>query len=103
MRAKMRARALALAFLSLRSLAAPEDTVTTSLGAVRGLLNPLAREFRALPYAAPPVGARRWAAPAPPAAWAPAVRDATADAPGCLQRCAEPPQACPAVVQEDCL
>ena len=32
--------------------------------------------FRGIPFAAPPVGERRWAAPQPPAAWD-GVRDAT--------------------------
>lgn len=66
-------------------------------------MNPIAREFRGVPYAAPPVGALRWAQTAPVAAWAPATLPATADAAGCMQHCHEPPHACPAVISEDCL
>lgn len=94
-------RAVAFAFLSLSR--ADESVVTTPLGAVRGVVNSRAREFRGLPYAAPPVGAGRWAPPGPVAAWAPAVRDATADGPGCVQACSEPAAACPQSVREDCL
>jgi carboxylesterase type B len=69
------------------------------LGTVRGVLNALAREFRALPYASPPA---RFAAPTAPLPWN-GVRDATADGPGCFQSCTEPAGVCPATVSEDCL
>jgi para-nitrobenzyl esterase len=41
--------------------------------------------FGGLPYAAPPVGNRRWAPPEPPAPWAPAKLDATHFGPDCWQ------------------
>lgn len=41
--------------------------------------------FGGLPYAAPPVGHRRWAPPEPPAPWAPAKLDATGYGPDCWQ------------------
>jgi carboxylesterase type B len=69
------------------------------LGVARGALNSLAREFRALPYAAPPV---RFAPPVAPSPWA-GVRDATRDGAGCMQACTEPAGVCPAAVSEDCL
>src|SRR5262245_5291824 len=51
--------------------------VTTQLGAVAGVLAPNGvRMFRGIPFAAPPVGALRWAAPQPAAPWRD-VRDAT--------------------------
>lgn len=41
--------------------------------------------FQGLPFAAPPVGPRRFLDPAPPPAWGPDVRDARADGPMCRQ------------------
>jgi para-nitrobenzyl esterase len=89
--------------LLVASSLADESIVNTPLGAVQGVLTPLAREFHGLPYASPPVGALRWAAPTPPAPWAPSLRPATADGPGCMQECLEPSAACPLSVGEDCL
>ena len=44
---------------------ADESIVDTPLGRVQGVLNPIARTFLGIPYAAPPVGAAgRWAPPA---------------------------------------
>lgn len=85
--------------------AADPAVVDTPLGPVRGVVGPSWRLFAGVPYAAPPTGARRWAPPAPVAAWGPGVLDATHDAPGCLQVCTddEPPHICPARVDEDCL
>lgn len=40
--------------------------------------------YSAIPYAAPPVGARRWRPPAPPGSWT-GVRDATTPSPPCPQ------------------
>ncbi|WP_210491841.1 carboxylesterase family protein [Patulibacter sp. SYSU D01012] len=54
--------------------------VTTSRGAVRGVVDDDVAIFRGIPYAAPPVGPLRFAAPAPVAAWD-GVRDATAYGP----------------------
>jgi carboxylesterase type B len=87
-----------------RARAAPagaSPTVTIpGLGTVQGVANGLAEEYRALPYAAPPA---RWAAPAPPAAWSPAVLDGTHDPAGCMQMCHEPVGVCPLTTSEDCL
>src|SRR5262245_39902587 len=54
----------------------PRTTVTTKLGKLEGELRPGIRVFRGIPFAAPPVGDLRWAAPQPPAPWQ-GVRDAT--------------------------
>jgi carboxylesterase type B len=70
---------------------------------VHGLVNPFAREFRAIPYASPPTGPLRWRSPVPVPAWAPSTIDATNDPPGCIQHCGEPPHACPLAVSENCL
>jgi para-nitrobenzyl esterase len=66
--------------------AAPPDAavVTTTGGAVRGVLGTDYREFRGIPYAAPPVGALRWRPPAPARPWS-GVRDATAPGSVCAQ------------------
>jgi para-nitrobenzyl esterase len=58
--------------------------VVTSNGAVRGVSTAGTDQFLGLPYAAPPVGARRWQAPQPAANWH-GVRDATKFAPHCSQ------------------
>lgn len=51
--------------------------VTTDKGAVQGARADGVDSFLGIPYAAPPVGARRWQPPAPAARWS-GVRDATA-------------------------
>ncbi|EDO47082.1 predicted protein, partial [Nematostella vectensis] len=63
--------------------------VQTLAGAVRGRLNPVVhglqvRQFRAIPYAQPPVGKLRFAAPLPAKPWS-GVRDATQHGPVCPQ------------------
>lgn len=61
--------------------------------------------FGGLPYAAPPVGPRRWAPPEPPAPWAPAKLDATQFGPDCWQL-SDPlmnPLADVSQMSEDCL
>lgn len=47
-------------------------------GPIQGILTSVSREFRGVPFAAPPVGTLRWAAPQAKSAWAPSVWDATA-------------------------
>jgi para-nitrobenzyl esterase len=53
-------------------------TVETAKGKLSGALSGNVAVFRGVPYAAPPLGALRWAPPAPHAGWA-GVRDATKD------------------------
>lgn len=61
--------------------ARPRPRVRTAYGVVEGRTGPGGiAAFRGIPYAAPPVGARRFAAPAPPEAWD-GVRDAGAYGP----------------------
>lgn len=59
-------------------------TIATSRGPVRGLAAPDCTSFRAIPFAAPPVGPLRWAPPVPPEPWT-AVRDATTPGPASWQ------------------
>ncbi|WP_214407531.1 carboxylesterase/lipase family protein, partial [Pseudonocardia lacus] len=60
--------------------------------------------FRGVPFAAPPVGERRWLAPQPPEPWD-GVREATAPGPRCAQgpAVADAPHATAASLTEDCL
>jgi para-nitrobenzyl esterase len=53
-------------------------------GTVRGEADADVIRFSGIPYAAPPVGDRRWTAPRPPRPWT-GVRDATIPAPICPQ------------------
>jgi para-nitrobenzyl esterase len=63
---------------------APGPVVVTARGAVQGVVGGGTRSFLGIPYAAAPVGRRRWAPPAPHASWV-GVRPATTFAPGCPQ------------------
>ena len=63
--------------------------VETMAGAVRGAVDQGVATFKGLRYAAPPVGERRFAAPAPVEAWD-GVRDALALGPSCPQPEARP-------------
>lgn len=58
--------------------------VRTSGGAVRGTVTSGHRTFDGIPYAAPPVGALRWASPQPRAKWT-GTRDATKAGSACPQ------------------
>ncbi len=58
--------------------------VTTQEGPVRGVVSPRGQAFLGIPFAAPPVGERRFAPPAPAAAWQ-QVRDARNIGPACPQ------------------
>jgi para-nitrobenzyl esterase len=71
---------------SLPASAADADApvVVTETGAVRGKVTAGVEGFFGIPYAAPPVGQRRWKPPARAADWQ-GVRDATKHAPHCAQ------------------
>lgn len=64
----------------------PDDpgVVRTAAGAVRGTVADDHRYFAGIPYAAPPVGGRRWQPPAPVAPWT-GFRDATRPGARCIQ------------------
>lgn len=78
--------------------------VAAPAGAVRGLREGNANVFRAIPYAMPPTGDRRWRPPEPMPAWQ-GVREAQTPGPACFQ----PPKAPglyytePPEMSEDCL
>ena len=85
--------------VALHGTAWAGPVVATQSGAVEGVINGAAAEWRGVPYAAPPVGEARWRPPAPAAPWS-GVRDATTFAPPCAQ----PDFDSEATVgQEDCL
>jgi len=56
--------------------ASESDRVTIDSGALEGVIEDGARVFKGIPYAAPPVGERRWRAPQPVVKWS-GVRKAT--------------------------
>jgi para-nitrobenzyl esterase len=76
---------VALAFLASPAAPAASDLVVkTRSGAVAGVLNGSVKEWRGIPYAAPPVGDLRWRPPAPVTPWS-GTRDATTFAQPCVQ------------------
>jgi para-nitrobenzyl esterase len=85
----MRARGISfvLAWLAAVPAARADDEavlVTTASGVVRGQDLGTRREWRGIPYAAPPVQDLRWKPTAPPIPWS-GVRDALDFGPHCLQ------------------
>lgn len=85
--------------------AAAQPEIATSGGTLRGTEQGATRIFKGIPYAAPPVGARRWQPPLPPQRW-PGTRDATEFGAACVQPPVpassiynDPPQS----TSEDCL
>jgi para-nitrobenzyl esterase len=83
----------------------PEVLVETRYGRLRGASQSGCHVFRGVPFAAPPVGPRRFRAPAEPAPWA-GIRDATSAAPMCPQPPPMPAESIPGdptEMSEDCL
>ena len=76
--------ALLLALSPASSAAPGGPVVQTTSGPVVGAVEDGIEVFRGIPYAAPPVGARRWLPPAQVEAWTQA-RDATEFGPSCPQ------------------
>jgi para-nitrobenzyl esterase len=62
----------------------PGPVTDPPAGAVRGVAIESVTAYRGIPYAQPPIGARRWRAPQPLPRWT-SVRDATAFGPVCMQ------------------
>jgi para-nitrobenzyl esterase len=82
---RWRAILLVAAALGLSGAAEPAPDVTVTGGTVVGMRSDDgALVFRGIPYAAPPLGERRWRAPAPVVPWQ-GPRAATGKAPACLQ------------------
>ncbi|WP_371649544.1 MULTISPECIES: carboxylesterase/lipase family protein [unclassified Streptomyces] len=106
-------RSLFVSFLALLCLAvavpagagagAPGDpaVVSTDAGRLRGVVTDRGRAFLGVPFAAPPVGERRWRPPQPVAAWT-GIRDAAHFADACAQQ-ARPVLGTTEVTNEDCL
>jgi len=80
--------ALLLGLIAQATIAAPaaaQTLVTIAQGALAGRVDQHGvRSFKGIPYAAPPVGDRRWTAPMPAAGWK-GVRDASRFGPNCIQ------------------
>lgn len=76
--------ALALCGAAHPLTAHAQTIVTIDDGTVQGQLGDGTREFLGIPYAAPPVGALRFAPPEPPVPWVTTL-DATAYPPACSQ------------------
>lgn len=80
--------AVVLSFLCLaiidRTHEADDALVTTKSGRVAGSRNAEVVSWKGLPYAAPPLGPRRWEAPDPPVAWR-GIRDGGRFGPICAQ------------------
>ncbi len=83
--------------------ATPPDQVRIDTGRLQGARADGVTAFKGIPFAAPPVGALRWRAPQPAAAWS-GVRDASAYGPDCMQK-PFPSDAAPlgTTPAEDCL
>ncbi|HSG59880.1 MAG TPA: carboxylesterase family protein [Pseudomonadales bacterium] len=77
--------------------------VRTTSGEVKGVVDDNILTFKGIPYAAPPLGERRWAPPQPMPAWE-GVRDASRFGSDCMQE-PFPEDAAPLETQpnEDCL
>ncbi len=88
--------ALAVLSCATFAVAAHAQVRSTESGPVNGFTVGDLTEFRGIPYAAPPVGPRRWQPPHAPLAWT-GARDARAYGPACEQQLASYP------VSEDCL
>ena len=105
----MKRSMIALLAASVLSLPAPAraqgPVIQTASGPVRGEVQDGVAIFRGLPYAAPPVGPRRWRPPAPAANWTD-VREASKFGAACPQPPSRPGSIYAAqhrAVSEDCL
>lgn len=93
-------RLLMLALLVATPVAAQQVTIDS--GALTGATTDGIASFKGIPYAAPPVGEGRWAAPAPVARWT-APRDATRFGADCVQNAVPGDVSLGAPMAENCL
>jgi para-nitrobenzyl esterase len=96
---------LCLAVLACAVLAPPlavAGFARTEAGEVRGVRQGDLEIYKAIPFAAPPVGDLRWKPPAPVTAWT-GVRQARDFAPACMQTGVSMPGETPPRISEDCL
>lgn len=85
MGASIRIIAVVLSMSSAAIASAQERPVTVAQGSLQGAASEDGGTFFAgIPYAAPPVGERRWRPPGPPVPWS-GIRDAVAPGPTCPQ------------------
>lgn len=93
-----------LALGAIAALASPAaaQQVTVDSGAVTGATVDSIASFKGIPFAAAPVGAGRWSAPAPVEPWR-APRDATTYGPDCMQNPLPGIQPGSRPMSEDCL
>lgn len=109
MQSAARSSCLMLVLLAVcNSAVADLTTIQTSSGPVRGTATDIVT-FKGIPYAAPPLGERRWRLPVAPEPWT-EVRDATRFGPQCPQpqnfrprARGETAPAAPVASSEDCL
>jgi para-nitrobenzyl esterase len=77
-------------------------SISTESGVIAGVREGGLDVYRGIPFAAPPLGALRWRAPAPVTPWA-GTRKAASFAPACMQEGVSMPGESPPTVSEDCL
>lgn len=75
--------------LAVPAMAQDVPRVTVTEGTLSGIADNGARSYRAIPFAAPPVGPLRFAPPAAPVAWS-GVRDGSKFGPACQQQATKP-------------
>src|SRR3984957_17237472 len=97
-----RRSAIAVAAFLLMASPAVAGVVRTDSGLVRGARQGSVDVYKAIPFAAPPVGALRWREPQAVMPWS-GVRAATTFAPACMQTGVSMPGETPPKVSEDCL
>jgi para-nitrobenzyl esterase len=90
-----------LAVIRVASMAFGQQVVTES-GAISGVRENGVSIYKAVPFAAPPLGGLRWRSPGPVASWT-GTRKADAFAPACMQVGVSMPGETPPAVSEDCL
>lgn len=94
---------VAVIFTAAQSARSQVSKATVTGGEVQGVVNGDVASFKAIPFAAPPVGELRWKAPQPVNPWG-GLKKADAFAPGCIQdKNLAAMMGGPANFSEDCL